>query len=142
MNNEFDLDSMFTETDSVIEPEILENPNIKPVATQVTPKRSMSFNTTQPKVSDKPKKIFITKEIQIDKFNVKRERLELTPSVCDVCAFDIAAKRFGNWYGVPEREHENIKNAVIEHKRVVHPINQNMIVEEDQIPTEWLGSTR
>jgi hypothetical protein len=148
MSNEFDFEAMFGEVEdktpekeTLIDPEVLENPNIKPV--QAVTKPTMSFNKPKEVTkSDKPKRKFITKEIQIDKFNVKRTKVELTPSVCDICAFDVAAKHFGSWYQVPETEKEKIKKAVEEHKRVVHPLNQNLIVDEDEIPTHWLGQAR
>ncbi len=150
MSNDFDFEAMFeqvseqTETtipevESIIEPEVLENPNIKPVAS-VSP-RTMSFNNTTPKPkSDKPQRRFITKEITIDKFNVKRVKLELTPSVCDICAFDVAAKRFGSYHNAPQNEHKTIIEAVLEHKKVAHPLNQSTIIEEDQLPKMWLGA--
>jgi hypothetical protein len=150
MSNEFDFEAMFEESakevgielpkeDSIIEPEVIENPNIKPV-TSVS--RGMSFNSEANKPKPKTGKKFITKETVIDKFNVLRQRVELTPSVCDICAFDIAAKHFGNWHNVPEAEHEKIAKALAEHKRVVHPLNQNLIVDESEIPTQWLGQLR
>lgn len=148
MSNEFDFEAMFEQTqdetpeqETIIDPEVLENPNIRPV--QAVTKPAMSFN--KPKTvtkSDKPKRKFISKETQIDKFNIKRVKIELTPSVCDVCAFDVAGKHFGSWHNVPEIEKEKIKKAVEEHKRVVHPLNQNLIVDEDEIPTQWLGQSK
>lgn len=139
MGNEIDFDALFEDSESIIDPEVKDNPNIQPVAS-VTPKKTMSFNAeSKVNKSSSSKKKFITKEIQIDKFNVLRRRVELTPSVCDICAFDIAAKRFGNWNGVPEAEKDKVIEAVEKHKQVVHPINMNMIVDEEQIATQWLG---
>lgn len=126
-----------------LEREIKNNPNIQQVESVVVPKQTMSFNKTEVKTKSKtPQRKFITKEIIIDKFNTKRMQIELTPSVCDVCAFDVAAKYFGTWHQVPNSEREKVQKAVIEHKRIVHPLNQNLIMDEDQIPTRWLGQAR
>ena len=133
------------ETESVIDPEILENPNIKPVATAIPVTTHLSFNKPihdeiKESIDDFPsKKMFITKSVIIDKFNTKCTRVELTPSVCDICAFDVAAKHYGTWHNAPQSEKTKIRKAVIEHKRVVHPLNQNLIVSEDEIPKHWLG---
>lgn len=131
------------EGESAIDPEILQNPNIKPVAVAM-PIATPSFK--QPiqeaianNIDDFPKKKrFIMKEVVIDKFNTKRFRVLLTPSVCDICAFDVATKQ-GGWENIAETEKEKVRKAVIEHKRVVHPLNQNLIVNEDEIAKVWLG---
>lgn len=148
MNKDFNVDDIFNDEflsreESVIDPEVLENPNIKPVVTAL-PKATPSFK--QPiyeetvEVEQVPgKRKFITKQVVIDKFNTKCVRILLTPSVCDICAFDIAQKYYGSWDGVPEVEKTKVKKAVIEHKRVAHPLNQNLIVSEDEIPKVWLG---
>lgn len=142
------IDSIGDETpevESVIDPEVLENPNIKPVQTVKHTPKSLSFNKPITTEVEEPKSTgrkFITKETIIDKFNSKRIRVELTPSVCDICAFDVAAKHYGTWHNAPMTEHSKIQKAVIEHKRVAHPMNQNLIVDESEIPKTWLGQAR
>jgi hypothetical protein len=139
------LDSVEEETESIVDEEVKQNPNVKAVQTVTHTPKSLSFNkpiTTEVEEPKSTERKFITKETVIDKFNILRRRVELTPSVCDVCAFDIAAKHFGDWYKVPESEKDKIKKAVIEHKRVVHPLNQNLIVDESEIPKTWLGQAR
>jgi predicted Zn-ribbon and HTH transcriptional regulator len=86
------------------------------------------------------KRRFITKETTIDKYNVKRTRVLLTPAVCDKCGFDVAARN-----GLGEYEHmtpelqAQVRAAIDEHKGIVHTIATDLIVDEDEIPTEWLG---
>ena len=88
-----------------------------------------------------PKRRFITKSTIIDKFTIKRDRVELTPSVCDVCAIDIAiVNKFHGWNGVPDDAKEGIKKALAEHKKVVHTSAEQLIVDEDQMPKSWLGN--
>lgn len=86
-----------------------------------------------------PKKL-IRREIFIDKFNVKRVRIEKTPSVCDVCAFDVAAKVHGNWWNVPPHRQIDVVQALEEHKKEEHPVKMDLIIDESELPTEWLGN--
>lgn len=109
---------------------------------------TLSFNT--PIVEDedftklyaKPtiKRRFIIKTVFIDKYSKKASRIELTPSVCDTCAFDVAAKDFGSWHKVPDDQKEIIKRALEVHKKEVHTLAEQRIVDEDQLPTKWLGA--
>lgn len=87
-----------------------------------------------------PKRRFIIRSQIIDKYTTKRIRIELTPSVCDVCAFDVAAEKHKDWYGVPEFKKADVLQAVIEHKREAHPTREDLIVNEDELPTQWLGT--
>ena len=90
---------------------------------------------------DKPaRKRFIIRSWIIDKFTTKRKRIELTPSVCDVCAFDVAEAKHGNWHHTPDIHKADILLALAEHKREAHPIKEDLIVFEDEIATQWLGS--
>jgi hypothetical protein len=139
------LHSVEEETESIVDEEVKQNPNVKAVQTVTHTPKSLSFNKPITTEVEEPKptgRKFITKQTIIDKFNTKCVRVELTPSVCDICAFDVAAKHFGSWYNAPETEKIKIQKAVIEHKRVVHPLNQNLIVDESEIPKTWLGQAR
>lgn len=83
---------------------------------------------------------FITKETPVDKFNVIRTRIELTPAVCDKCGFDVAARNgLGEYAKMSPELQEQVKSAIAEHKGIVHTIATDLIVEEDEMPTEWLG---
>jgi hypothetical protein len=91
--------------------------------------------------ADKPaRKRFIIRSWIIDKFTTKRKRIELTPSVCDVCAFDVAEAKHGNWHHVPDINKADVLMALTEHKRDQHPVKEDLIVFEDEIATQWLGS--
>jgi predicted Zn-ribbon and HTH transcriptional regulator len=86
------------------------------------------------------KKQFITKEIVIDKYNVKRVRIPLTPAVCDKCGFDVAARNgLGDYEQMSEQLKAQVAAAIKEHKDIVHTIATDLIVDEDEVPTEWLG---
>lgn len=102
-----------------------------------------SFNqleVQEPEERTEKKRQFIRKETIIDKFTTKRERREITPSVCTVCALDIAEfNGLGSWNNVPEEKKSDIIRAVAEHKKIVHPVKEDLIILEDELPTSWLG---
>jgi hypothetical protein len=83
---------------------------------------------------------FIVKEFQVDKFNVIRRRVELTPAVCDVCGFDVTERNnLGDYDSMPETVRAQVVEAIAEHKRLVHSPAEKLIINEDEVPTEWLG---
>jgi len=83
----------------------------------------------------------IRKEIYIDKFTTKRSRVTLTPSVCKVCALDIAQLNgFGGWDRVPEDKKTNMLLALQEHVKVIHPVKEDLIIDASELPKEWLGN--
>lgn len=93
----------------------------------------------QPKIEARTR--VIRKEIPIDSKTVKRIRVEITPSVCEICAFDVAEYNgLGKWKDVPEYKHQDIIHALQEHKKVAHPVKEDMIVYEDEVPSVWLGN--
>lgn len=107
--------------------------------------KTKSLSLAEPITEDfeevyKPKRKFIMKQIVIDKFTTKRLRVELTPSVCDVCGLDLAVvNKFKNYAQVPDDEKPKIEKAVEKHKETVHTISEQLIVTEDRMPTAWLG---
>lgn len=124
--------------------------NLLNLAVQSAPKENtLSFQQTIPTrpveiipSTDKPaRKRFIVRSWIIDKFTTKRKRIELTPSVCDVCAFDVAQAKHGNWYHVPDFNKADVLIALQEHKKEAHPVKEDLIVFEDEIAKQWLGST-
>src|SRR5689334_13099034 len=79
------------------------------------PEKVLSFNRPilqEATPTKPPKKRMIIRSWIIDKLTTKRIRVELTPSVCDVCAFDIAAEKHGSWYNVPEFKKADVLQAV------------------------------
>ena len=101
--------------------------------------KPISDNDEGPPYSTNKRWKMIWRHTYIDKFTTKSERVRLTPSVCDVCAFDIAAKNHGGWDNVPEHKRSDVIQALEEHKKEEHPIKQDHIIDDDQMPTEWLG---
>lgn len=88
-----------------------------------------------------PNKRFIIYAKQIDKFNLKRSRVELTAAVCDVCGFDLGAhNKLGPWDEMEPETQGAVRKAIAKHKQEFHTKADNLIVDEDQLPKEYLGS--
>ena len=85
-------------------------------------------------------KRYIMREKRIDKFTVKRRRVLITPSVCDVCAIDL--REVNNirpeYKDLPEDIKVRLKLAVADHKKQVHDTSQQRIITEDQLPVAYL----
>jgi hypothetical protein len=64
----------------------------------------------------------------------------LTPAVCGVCGFNVAERNnLGEYDKMPETVRAQVVEAIAEHKRLVHSPAEQLIVDEDELPTEWLG---
>lgn len=92
----------------------------------------------------KPKtgKKFIIYNHFIDKFNSKAIRREMTPSVCTVCGFDVVEKKHGRWGLVPREEQQLAIAALAAHKKAVHTLGDLHIIDESELPKQWLGNNR
>lgn len=85
--------------------------------------------------------LYIIKEMRVDQFSVARNRVELTPSMCQRrgCNYDGAEsfRGFGNIRRDVDRQ------AAIErlnqHVEDVHNQSEDLIVRGDQLPKRWLG---
>ena len=90
-------------------------------------------------VKQEPRR-YILKEKRIDKFNVKKSRVLLTPAVCDICALDLMEnnKLKGNYEALPEEMKIKLKLAVAEHKKAAHDASTMKIITEDQLPIAYL----
>jgi hypothetical protein len=83
---------------------------------------------------------FIMKRIVIDKFTTKAIRVPLTPSTCDTCGFDVAEKNFGEWDHSPLDQRSILITALQAHKKMYHSVSDQLIIDESQLPTRWLGN--
>lgn len=94
-------------------------------------------------ILSEPKKRFITYAKQIDKYNIKRCRVELTPAVCDVCGFDLGShNNLGSFAEMEPATREAVQKAIKKHKEEFHSRADALIVDEDQMPKSYLGSKR
>jgi len=90
----------------------------------------------------KPKKRYKMQSFFIDKFNTLRKRVLLTPSMCQRanCTFDIAvANGYAGWQDVPEDSRASMLKAFEKHDAEAHSIVEETIINEDQIPKNYLG---
>lgn len=106
----------------------------------------LSFQQPIQEVEDKPKpktgKKFIIYNQFIDKFNSKAIRREVTPSVCTVCGFDVAKEKHERWGLVPVAERPIVIAALEAHKKAVHSLGDLHIIDESELPRQWLGNNR
>lgn len=100
-----------------------------------------SFNEIMEEVKTLPTvRRLIIRENRVDSFTTVRTRKVLTPSMCTKpgCIFD-AAKDFDGWENVPEEKQSVITQVLEQHDKVFHNNSESYIIDEDQLPTEWLG---
>lgn len=146
--NSSDFD--FLDTEPMVE---LNSPNIVPASEYMETfnqkkQETLSFNQkiTEEVVEEAYKQNdpddpdCVVRKIFIDKFNTKCIRIEVTPSVCRICGFDVAAARHGRWGLVPASERKTVVEALDQHKRVVHTLGDLHIVKKSQLPKQWFGS--
>jgi hypothetical protein len=106
-------------------------------------------------IPSQPKRQFIVRETPIKGmggsgveriFHIKRDRVLLTPSMCtaDGCSFDVAVRNGypGGWDTVPERFKDGLLDALAEHRVEAHTVSRAWIIDEDEMPREWLGERR
>jgi len=91
-------------------------------------------------IEDEPEARYIIKETIIDKYSVKRERVKITPAVCDKCGFDVSARNgLGEYDRMSPVLQAQVQGAIAEHKSLVHTTAQDLIVTQSELPTKWLG---
>jgi hypothetical protein len=122
----------------------MSTPNIVPVQEYSIKRENFSFNQpipeNEPEVNDPDDPDYIIHNIWIDKFNSKAVRIEVTPSVCRICGFDVAKAKHERWGLVPASERKTVIEALAEHKKVVHTLGDLHIIKKSQLPRQWLGS--
>lgn len=78
-------------------------------------------------------------------YHVKRDRIPLTPSMCKIqgCGYDAATKKYPDgWETVPDWDRQNCLAALAQHHIDAHTLSQAWIVDESEIPKQWLGERR
>lgn len=101
-------------------------------------------NTAQAKEDIYDGKHFIINEKKIDKFNTIRNRIVLTPAVCEICGLDLIDNIGGEvpYNDMTREEKDRVVQAVEKHKELMHTPHSQLIVTEDQIPTSYLGESK
>jgi Ser-tRNA(Ala) deacylase AlaX len=94
------------------------------------------------KAVDPSKRYFIMREVRIDAHNIRRFRVQLTPSMCQVrgCQYD-AASMFGGWNKAPidqelpngQTVKQKIMNLLKAHVESGHVIETSHIMSEDEL---------
>lgn len=116
--------------------EVVSENNQEPgITEELTPK------TAGPKKDFRPeKRRFITAQTVVDKHNIICKRIPFTPAVCEVCGLDLCAKlNLGDYYDLSAETQMKLKEGVRKHIAIVHGSASQKIIDEDQLPGEWLG---
>lgn len=94
----------------------------------------------EPETAPAPEKRYVLKSVPIDKFSVKRIRVELTPSVCDLCGFDvIITNGLPSWDNLNSDQQLRVESAIKEHKQIYHSPAEGLVISESEMPKSWLG---
>lgn len=80
------------------------------------------------------KKVYITKENVLDRFTIIRKRVEYKPSMCELCALDLAElNNLKSWEDSDEEGRTLLANLVAEHKNAIHTKYANKFLTEDEL---------
>jgi hypothetical protein len=80
------------------------------------------------------KKVFITKELPLDRFTIIRKRVEYKPSMCELCALDLAElNNLKPWEDADEEGRKLLASLVEEHKLQIHTRYANKFLTEDEL---------
>lgn len=83
---------------------------------------------------EKGKKVFIIKELPLDRFTIIRTRVQYKPSMCELCALDLAElNNIKSWEDSDDEARKLLANLVAEHKAQVHTKYANKFLTEDEL---------
>ena len=97
-----------------------------------------------PAAKAEEKRKFIITTRRVDKFNIIRKRVLLSPAICQKCGEDLLAlnKIEEPWDDLAPAHQDAIKGAMKDHVTKTHTRAQALIVNEDEIAGAWLGEKR
>ena len=89
-------------------------------------------------------KHYIINERKVDKFTTLRKRIQLTPAVCEICGMDLIDNSGSDtaYEDMTRDEQAQVRKAVEKHKELVHSPHSKLIINEDEVPTSYLGSPK
>lgn len=95
-----------------------------------------------PEKKEKTKYIITTRKV--DKFNLIRKRVPVSPAICQKCGEDLLAlnKITEPWDDLPKSQQDALLMCMKDHEAKVHSKTSALIVEEDEIAGAWLGEKR
>ena len=96
---------------------------------------------------EKPKLKFIIRTQRVDQFNLVRSRKLLTPSMCTKPGCNYDAAKMGvdgaeGWDDIDPAHRNTVLQALKHHIAEVHNESEELIVDEDKLPTQWLGTNK
>jgi hypothetical protein len=89
---------------------------------------------------EKPQRRWIISSTKIDSKNVLRRRVLITPAICEKCGFDfLYTNKLPAWDQLNEREQDKVREALEAHDAAAHQVENQLIITDDEKPTQWLG---
>ncbi|MHA2242952.1 MAG: hypothetical protein ACXACE_15215 [Candidatus Thorarchaeota archaeon] len=84
-----------------------------------------------------PERMFVEREIPIDKFTTGREMVEVLPSTCDICGYDVTRSNDLPPYAeMDELAQAKVLDVLKEHKKR-HPVQHSKAIPESSVSGEW-----
>jgi hypothetical protein len=90
-----------------------------------------------------PEKLFVEREIPIDKFTKHRELVELLPSTCDICGYDVSrSNKLPPYDTMDELAQLKVGEVLKAHKATHLPHETSTVRKESELPTGWSRKPR
>jgi len=87
---------------------------------------------------DTPEKTFVERAVPIDKFTTHRELVEILPTTCDICGYDVArSNKLPPYETMDELAQLKIGEVLKAHKAQHLPNEVAKIIKESDVPTSW-----
>jgi hypothetical protein len=90
-------------------------------------------------VSDdtQPEKQYVVRDIPIDRFTTGRELVEVLPSTCDICGYDVTrSNELPPYDEMDELAQAKVLDVLKEHKKR-HPVQVSKAIPESKVSRTW-----
>ena len=103
----------------------------------------MASKKPAPKKSGREGKLYVMRTIPIDRFTSRRELVEILPSTCDVCGYDVCrSNKLPSYDKMDELEQAKVKEVLKKHKEKHSTAEGPKIIKGEDVPTRWSKKPR
>jgi hypothetical protein len=90
-----------------------------------------------------PEKLYVQREIPVDRFSTVRQLVEIKPSTCDVCGYDVTrSNKLPPYEEMDEMEQIKIREVLKKHKDIHTTTEKANVIKESDIPKRWKKKPR
>lgn len=90
-----------------------------------------------------PEKLYVQREIPVDKFSTVRKLIEIKPSTCDICGYDvIRSNKLPDYEMMDALAKAKVADVLEKHKERHTSADKPKIIKESDIPTSWRKKPR